>query len=216
MASTRFAGVATAGSKTTLARLAIRSTRADCTPAVERSAVFHVMLAGGAGHAQNRKGEGFAWRAWFTYVFQSRGEAGLGQRGNGLIDGRGVLGGAEPRRAHATSLTSSPSAEANAWLTRRTQEPQCMPSIRSVNSDMFVSRLHSMILRGKRCGRDGQEQLMTRRLRDDGRWEHYCRESLDAGGGLCRESFRSAAGGRGRGDCGGRAGCCWCGGEASR
>ena len=33
-----------------------------------------------------------------------------------------------------TSFTSRPGVEAKAWLTRRIQEPQCMLSMRRVNS----------------------------------------------------------------------------------
>ena len=68
--------------------------------------------------------------------FQSRGITGLGQRRQGQFDRRGVRGRAEPRRAHAHFFHFDPWVEANAWLTRRTQAPQCMLSIRSVNSGM--------------------------------------------------------------------------------
>jgi len=40
-----------------------------------------------------------------------------------------------------TSFTVNPSVDDNAWLTRRTQPPQCIPSIRNVNSDIALLSL---------------------------------------------------------------------------
>ena len=59
MASTSCWGAASAGSNTTLARCAIRSTRADSTPAVARRAASTWCWQRGAGHAQHRKGQRF-------------------------------------------------------------------------------------------------------------------------------------------------------------
>jgi hypothetical protein len=40
--------------------------------------------------------------------FQARSVAGFGQRGNGKIDGRGVLAESEPRRSHAYFVYDDP------------------------------------------------------------------------------------------------------------
>jgi hypothetical protein len=45
---------------------------------------------------------------------------------------------AAPRR---TSSTATPDVDASAWLTRRMQDPQCIPSIRREYSDITLTLL---------------------------------------------------------------------------
>ena len=147
---------------TTLARWAMRSTRADSTPSVERSAsstwcwqAAHVMpstgkvtdsvcgsakwltlRASGSPRNSDRNGRD-------SLPSESRRE-----RDRQSADPGQTLIRAAPSR---TSFTSNPSV-ASAWLTRRTQAPQCIPSICNVNSAMiYPSKL--MIVAGEGCRR---------------------------------------------------------------
>jgi len=50
-----------------------------------------------------------------------------------------------------TSSTLTPSVKFNACVTRRTHEPQCIPSMRSMNSGILFSPFNLMILGLIRC-----------------------------------------------------------------
>ncbi len=122
--------------------------------------LFHVVLAGGANHADHGQRDRFCpHRVQFgrthsaplnlvrirpagilpRLIHRSLGISlvtGFSQRLDCLVRCFGI-GRLKPRRADANLFYRDAAGSASAWLARRTQLPQCIPSIRSVTSAMI-------------------------------------------------------------------------------
>ena len=99
--------------------------------------VLDVDLAGGAGHALDRKGGDVVWAPARSCSCRFY-EGGIAGGGEGLLDLLGCGGGLDARAADADLFAWVPGNALSVCVTRRMQEPQCMLSIRRTRVDILI------------------------------------------------------------------------------